>query len=293
METLMQAVVSGALMGLVYALISVGLTLIFGLMEVVNFAHGQFLMLAMFASYGMSVLLGLDPLVSLPIVAVLLGILGLITNRLIILQVIRGPMVAQIFATFGLGIFLANGAQFLWSPDFRVVQNPWLGQLAGGLVRLPGGVYLGVPQLGAAVLAGVAFAALYLFITRTKTGLALQAVAEDKEAAALMGINSQRMYDVGWFLGLACVGVAGAALANFYYIAPQVGNTFAIIAYVVVALGGFGSVSGALLGGILVGLVEILSPVVLGISPDLKYAVVYSVYLLIVFIRPQGLLGRY
>ncbi|HVO84958.1 MAG TPA: branched-chain amino acid ABC transporter permease [Syntrophobacteria bacterium] len=293
METLLQAVASGVLIGLVYALISVGLSLIFGLMEIVNFAHGEFLMLAMFASFWFHLLLGLDPLVSLPLVATLLGLVGLVTNRLVIAQIIRAPMLAQIFATFGLGLFLRSVAQFLWTPDFRLIQNPWLSRLFGGRVEIVRGVFVGVPQVAAALLAAVAFAALYLFITRTKMGLALQAVAEDKETAALMGINSQRMFDLGWVLGSACVGVAGAALASFYYIYPEVGGTFALIAYVVVALGGFGSVPGALVAGLVVGLVEILSPVMLGIAPSLKYAVVFSVYLLVVLIRPQGLMGRF
>jgi len=292
-ETLLQAVASGVLIGLVYALISVGLSLIFGLMEIVNFAHGEFLMLAMFASFWFHLLLGLDPLVSLPLVATLLGLVGLVTNRLVIAQIIRAPMLAQIFATFGLGLFLRSVAQFLWTPDFRLIQNPWLSRLFGGRVEIVRGVFVGVPQVAAALLAAVAFAALYLFITRTKMGLALQAVAEDKETAALMGINSQRMFDLGWVLGSACVGVAGAALASFYYIYPEVGGTFALIAYVVVALGGFGSVPGALVAGLVVGLVEILSPVMLGIAPSLKYAVVFSVYLLVVLIRPQGLMGRF
>jgi branched-chain amino acid transport system permease protein len=121
----------------------------------------------------------------------------------------------------------------------------------------------------------------------------LQAVAEDKDTAVLMGINFQRMYDLGWILGSACVGIAGAALASFYYIAPEVGVTFGLIAYVVVALGGFGSVPGALIAGVIVGLAEILSPVIFNVPPSLKYAVVFSLYLLVVFLRPQGLLGRF
>lgn len=292
METLTQAILSGILIGLVYALISVGLSLIFGLMEIVNFAHGEFLMLAMFATYWLSVL-GLDPLAALPIVALLLALLGLATNRLIIRQIIHGPMLAQIFATFGLGIFLRSMAQFLWSPDLRLVQNPLLGQIAGGRLAVPGGAFIGVPQVGAAILAGIAFAALYLFITRTKTGLALQAVAEDRESAVLLGIDFQRMYDVGWILGSACVGIAGAALASFYYITPSVGITFGLIAYIVVALGGFGNITGALFAGLIVGLAEILGPVIFGIPSSLKDAAVFSLYLLVVIARPQGLLGRF
>jgi branched-chain amino acid transport system permease protein len=139
----------------------------------------------------------------------------------------------------------------------------------------------------------VAFAGLYLFIARTRTGLALQAVAEDRATAALMGIDSNRMFALGWGLGAGCVGIAGAVLASFYYIYPSVGVLFALIAYIVVALGGFGSVPGALVAGLLVGLVEVVSPNLFGFSPAYKYAVVFALYLGVVLIRPQGLLGRF
>ena len=291
-EILLQAVASGLLIGMVYALISVGLTLIFGLMEIVNFAHGEFLMLAMYAAFWGSALVGLDPMASLPLTVVALFLLGVLTYYGIIARILHAPMLAQIFATFGLGLLLRGLAQFLWSPDFRSVQDPLLGRLFGGSVAL-GGVSLGVPQIAAALLAGLAFAALYVFIGRTRTGLALQAVAEDKATAALMGIDSGRMFALGWGLGAACVGVAGAVLASFYYIYPSVGVLFALIAYIVVALGGFGSVPGALVAGLLVGLVEVASPTLFGFSPAYKYAVVFGLYLAVVLVRPQGLFGRF
>ncbi|MDI3340442.1 MAG: branched-chain amino acid ABC transporter permease [Sphaerobacter sp.] len=289
---LIQALVNGLLIGMVYALISVGLTLIFGLMEIVNFAHGEFLMLAMYAAFWGSVLLHLDPMVSLPLTVAGLGLLGLVTYRGIIAQILRAPMLAQIFATFGLGLFLRGLAQYLWSPNFRTVERPWLGQLSGGTVDL-GGVFLGVPQIAAAVLAALAFAALSLFISRTRVGLALQAVAEDRATATLMGIDSNRMFALGWVIGGACVGLAGAVLACFYPITPTVGILFGLMSYIVVALGGFGSVPGALVAGLLVGLVQEASPIVFGVPTTYKYAVVFALYLVVVLIRPQGLFGRF
>jgi len=291
-QILLQAVASGLLIGMVYALISVGLTLIFGLMEIVNFAHGEFLMLAMYAAFWGSVLVGLDPMASLPLTVVALFALGVLTYYGIIARVLRAPMLAQIFATFGLGLLLRGLAQFFWSPDFRSVEGAFLTELLGGSVAV-GGVSLGVPQVAAAALAALAFGALALFIGRTRTGLALQAVAEDKATAGLMGIDSDRMFALGWGLGAACVGVAGAVLASFYYIYPSVGVLFALIAYIVVALGGFGSVPGALVAGLLVGLVEVVSPTLFGFSPAYKYAVVFAFYLIVVLVRPQGLLGRF
>ncbi|HEV2106636.1 MAG TPA: branched-chain amino acid ABC transporter permease [Thermomicrobiales bacterium] len=292
LDVLLQAIASGLLIGMVYALISVGLTLIFGLMEIVNFAHGEFLMLAMYAAFWGSVLVGLDPMVSLPITVVLLFVLGVLTYRGIISRILDAPMLAQIFATFGLGLLLRGLAQFFWSPDFRSVNDPFLAGLFGGNVKVVG-VSLGVPQIAAAVLAGIAFLALYFFIDRSRVGLALQAVAEDRATASLMGINSERMFALGWGLGAACVGVAGAVLASFYYIYPAVGAVFALIAYITVALGGFGSVPGALVAGLLVGLVEVVSPTLFGFSPAYKYAVVFAFYLAVVLVRPQGLFGRF
>jgi len=292
MDVLIQAIVSGLLIGLVYALISAGLTLIFGLMEIVNFAHGEFLMLAMYVAFWGSALFGLDPMVSLPLTVLALALLGALTYYGVIARILSAPMLAQIFATFGLGLLLRGLAQFFWAADFRTVPDSFLAGLFGGSVRA-GSVSVGVPQVAAGLLAGVAFAGLYLFISRTRTGLALQAVAEDRGTAALMGINSHRMFALGWALGAGCVGVAGAVLASFYYIYPSVGVPFALIAYIVVALGGFGSVPGALAAGLLVGLVEVVSPNLFDFSPAYKYAVVFGLYLLVVLIRPQGLLGRF
>lgn len=289
---LLQAVINGLLIGMVYALISVGLTLIFGLMEIVNFAHGEFLMLAMYSAFWGSALFALDPLVSLPITVALIALLGLVVYYGIIARILHAPMLAQIFATFGLGLLLRGLAQHFWSANFRTVRNPLLGRLSGGAVHL-GGLFLGVPQLAAAIVAAIAFGVLTLFISRTRTGVALQAVAEDQATAALMGINGSRMFALGWALGGACVGAAGAVLASFYAITPDVGYLFGLIAYVVVALGGFGSVPGALLAGLLIGLVQEATPILLHVPPNYKYAVVFGLYLVIVFIRPQGLLGRF
>ncbi|MCS6880891.1 MAG: branched-chain amino acid ABC transporter permease [Oscillochloridaceae bacterium] len=291
--TIVQAVLSGILIGMIYALIAAGLSLIFGLMEIVNFAHGEFLMLAMFSSFWMWELWQLDPLTSLPITAALMFGVGVLTNRLLVMRVLNAPALAQIFATFGLGLFLRAGAQYLWSADFRSIQDPFLSRIVGGRIALGRDVFIGVPQLVAAVIAAVAFALLGLLIGRTRLGLALQAVAEDRSTAALMGIPAGRMFDLGWGIAAACVGIAGAVLASFYYIYPSVGVTFALLAYIIVALGGFGSITGALIAGILVGLVEIVAPLLLGIPPAYKYALVFTLYLLVVLVRPQGLFGRY
>ena len=273
-------------MGFVYALVAAGLSLIFGLMGIVNFAHGEFLMLAMYVAFFAWALAGLDPVVALPVCAAALGGLGWLAYHGLIRRVLGAPMLAQIFATFGLGVFLRNSAHFAFGVDFLTIQDPWL----AGRVSV-GGLFIGLPQVGAAVAAMGAFLGLYLFLSRSETGLALTATAQDRQAASLMGIDTQRMFALGWVIGGACVGVAGALLAMFFYIYPDVGGPFALLAYVTVALGGFGNVPATLLAGIVVGLVEALAGLL--IPPAFKYSVVFVLYLAVVLWRPQGLFGRF
>lgn len=272
-------------MGLIYALVAVGLSLIFGLMEIVNFAHGEFLMLAMFASFWIWVL-GIDPLFSLPLVAILLALAGLAVHYGIIRRLLSAPMLAQVCGTFGLAVALRAGAQFLWTPDFRTITNP----LVAGRVQI-GGVFIGQPQLVAGGICLLAFVLLYLFVTRTETGLALQATSQDRQAAAVMGIPTERMSALGWAIGLGCVGVAGSMLSTFFYIFPDVGVNFALLAFVAVALGGFGSILGSLVAGILIGLVESVGGVLF--DPSYKALIVFGLYLAVVIARPNGLFGRF
>ena len=285
-EVLLQGIIGGLLMGCIYALIAAGLSLIFGLMEIVNFAHGEFLMLAMFSTFWAWSLWRLDPLISLPLTVGLLFLVGVATYHGIIRWILGAPMLAQIFATFGLAVFLRSAAQALWGADFQLVKNPWV----QGRISL-GGLYVGLPQLVASVGAVVAFGFLYWFIRRTETGLALQATAQDRQAASLMGIHTERMFALGWGIGAACVGVAGALLTIFFYVFPDVGATFSLLAYVAVALGGFGNVPGTLAAGVIVGLVEVLGGLL--IAPALKYVAVFVIYLVVVLVRPQGLFGRF
>ncbi len=285
-EIILQTVISGILMGCIYALVAVGLCLIWGLMEIVNFAHGEMLMLAMFTAFWAFSLYHIDPLLSLPLCMVLMFVIGVAVYYIVIRKLLKATFLAQILATFGLGIFLRYLAQFMWSPDFRVIKEP---MLAGNIGI--SGIFVGVPQLVASICCIIAFVLLYWFINRTEVGFALLATSEDREAANLMGINSHRMFALGWGIGAACLGVAGALMSNFYYIFPEVGFSFSLIAYVAVALGGFGSIPGSFIAGIIIGIVEFVTGLV--IAPAFKYAFVFIIYLLVVFIRPQGLWGRY
>ena len=285
----LQVALGGLLMGLVYALVAAGLSLIFGLMDVVNFAHGELLMLAMYATFFISAGLGLDPLLQLPLVAALLFLVGVAIYRLLIARALAvrfNSGMVQIFVTFGLSIFLVGAAQTAFGSDFRSITT---GILANHIVQFGGGIVLPLPQLAAGVVCLLAFAALAL-ISRTEFGRALEATREDRDAVALIGIDRDRIFSIGWGIGAATVGIAGTMLATFYYISPTVGGGFALIAYVTVALGGFGSLVGALIAGLLVGVVEALTALV--IDPSLKQVGVFAIYLLVLTVRPRGLFGR-
>ena len=287
-EAIVQSLASGLLMGLIYGLVAAGLALIFGLMDVVNFAHGEFLMTSMYAAFGLFLAFALDPLASAPFVAAAMFIFG----ALVYLGLVRFAMSAsanagmvQIFATFGLAIVMRGLAQFLFTPDYRSIPHSWL----GGKTLNVAGIFLPAPQLAGALVSLAAFGALWLIINRTDFGRALEATREDAGAVALVGIDKKRIFALGWGLGGALVGLAGAVLAIFFYIYPDVGASFALIAYVTVALGGFGSVFGAFAAGILVGVVEAGTAFILPAS--LKHLGVYALYLLVVVLRLRGLFG--
>ncbi|KAF1021461.1 MAG: High-affinity branched-chain amino acid transport system permease protein LivH [Paracidovorax wautersii] len=288
-QAIAQVLASGLLMGLIYALIAVGLSLIFGLMDVVNFAHGEFLMMGMYITFGLAVAMHLDPVIAMPIVGALLFMAGVLVYLLVVRYAMRAKAnvgMVQIFSTFGLGTLMQGLAQYFLTPDYRQITDGWLSNRTVELA----GVFLPLPQIAGAVVSLLAFGGLYLLMSRTDFGRALEATREDQGAVALVGIDRNRVFALGWGLGLALVGVAGAMLANFYYIHPQVGGAFSGIAYVVVALGGFGSVFGALVGGVVVGLVEAVTTLVLLAS--LKTVGVYLLYLLVVLLRPSGLFRR-
>jgi len=288
MDLLAQSLVSGLLMGLIYALVAAGLSLIFGLMDVVNFAHGELLMLAMYAAVVIFAVIGLDPIVQLPLVCILMFGGGWAIYRGIIARALsvrfnRGMV--QIFATFGLAIFIRGAAQFAFGGDFRSVSGTWLSNKTVSFL----GVFVPLPQLAASAVCLLAFA-LLLLVNRTEFGRALEATREDRDAVALIGIDRDRIFAIGWGLGAATVGVAGCMLISFYYVSPTVGANFAVIAYVTVALGGFGSILGALVAGIIIGEVEALTALLL--EPSLKQVGMFAVYLLVLMVRPRGLFGR-
>ncbi len=284
-DILLQTLLSGLLIGLIYALVAIGLTIIFGVMDVVNFSHGEFLMIGMYSSFWLFTLFALDPLLTLPLTAMMLFVFGFLLYRLVIRRITDAPMLSQIFTTFGLMILFRGLAQYFWKPDFRSIAH----SSVEGTLSIAG-IQIGLPQFVAGIGAIVVTVGIHQFITRTRTGAALEATASDRDAARLMGIDSQKMFAIAWGIGAACAGVAGGLLSTFFPIFPEVGANFILIAFVVVNLGGFGSIAGAFWAGIIVGLVEVMGGLLLG--PQYKLALVLALFLGVLMWRPQGLLGK-
>jgi branched-chain amino acid transport system permease protein len=262
-------------------------------MDIVNFAHGEFLMLGMYSVYWANLFFHIDPLIALPVSAVVGVLLGLASYYCFIKYLLRGPAIAQLFGTFGLMLFLQYFAMFLFSADYRMIDK---GLLVGKSLSV-GPFIFDWTKLAAGILSLIAFAVVYYFLHKTKTGKALQATSLNKEAASYMGIRTDRMNAIAWAIGGGTVGMAGGLLVNFYYAYPMVGILFVMIAFACVALGGFGSIKGVFFAGLLVGILEMIFPVfghLIGsdfLGPHFKFTVVYLAYFIIVVVRPQGLFG--
>lgn len=283
-ETILQVTVNGLLLGGIYALIAIGLTLIFGVVRIINFAQGEFLMLGMFATFWIFKLLHIDPYLALFIFTPLFFLLGVGTERLIIKPILKAPPLAQIFSTFGLSILLQNGALMVWKSDYRSIETSYSNAVINWA-----GVMINVPRLVAFLVAVGILIFLYLFLQRTYIGRAMSAVAQDREAAQLMGVDINKIYMLAFGLGIGLTGLAGALIMPIYATYPTVGFTFGLIAFVVVVLGGLGNMIGAFLGGWLIGLVESFSGFF--ISPELNTAIYFLIFVLVLIIKPSGIMG--
>jgi branched-chain amino acid transport system permease protein len=301
MDILVGSLFAGLLIGMILALVALGLTIIFGVMDIVNFAHGEFLMIGMYTGLLTAQGLGIDPLYTLPAAALVGFLLGIICYFGFIKFVLRGPMVAQLLGTFGLMLLLRNLALLIFGSEDRAVHT---GLLVGKSFDLGMGIIVPATKLAAAGLSVVAFLAVWLLMNRTRVGKALTATALDAQGARYMGIPTERMNALAWGVGCASVTIAGALLVNFWSVNPFIGLLFTMIAFAIVALGGFGSIPGAFFAGLVVGLIteipgfwdffsytfdaEWMMDVPM---TSFKYMWVYVAYFLIVVFRPRGLFG--
>jgi branched-chain amino acid transport system permease protein len=285
MQTLAQLLVSGIMLGGIYALMSIGLTLIFGVLKIVNFAHGEFLMLAMYVAWAIVSFSGVNVYAAAIVVMPLLFGFGALIYVLIVRSAVDKPHLVVVFATMGLSILMQNLALVLMTADLRDVPP-----LLGGTSLQIGPLYLRIELvLGFLISVAITFA-LMLFIKRSYLGKAIRATVQDPDAAMLMGINVPRLFLLTFAGGSALVGLAGCIMLPLYSTFPTVGANFVLIAYVIVVLGGMGSMEGALLGGICIGLVQSLSSYY--IAPAYGQMFYFVVFLLVMIFRPDGLFGQ-
>jgi len=277
--------VSGLLIGGVYALISVGLNLIFGVVRIINFAHGEVLMLAMYAAFWLNKLFGMDPYVSALLVLPALFLFGVLLQRVIVQPIQEASANMQIFATVALSLILQNLALIFWKGDFRTVQTSY----AMSTLEVMN-IIISVPRLIAFLVALVSILLLYGFLKHTFLGKALRAIVEDNTVARLMGIKVDRLYLLAFGLGAAFTALGGILLIPFSSVYPMVGGPFTLIAFIVVVLGGLGSMSGTFLGGLFIGVVESFGGTY--VSPALKEAIYFGIFILVLLVRPQGLFGK-
>jgi branched-chain amino acid transport system permease protein len=255
------------------------------MMNIVNFAHGDFVMLGMYVAYVVYTVFGAGPLWGAPLAALVLATLGIVVYFGLIRDIMKGPMLAQILGTFGLALLLRYSVFWWFGADFLSLPE----NLVGGTFEVLG-LRIQASRLLAGAVALVVTMGLHLLLTRSSLGSKMLAVAEDSTAAQLMGIRPDTMQAIAWAIAAGATGLAGALIATFFYIVPTVGETLAIVAFVTVSLGGFGSVPGALVAGLLIGVIESLSAYLIGAV--YKDIVVYSLFLGFLWFRPQGLMGK-
>jgi branched-chain amino acid transport system permease protein len=282
--------INGILMGSIYGLAALGLTLIFGVLKVINFAHGSLLMVSMYVAYWAVTLTGLHPYIALVLVVPVMFIFGYLLQDIVIKPIfkaeknVREP-ITVIIVTTGVWYILDNLTLLIFGPQYRNLEvNP----LRGKMLEI-GEMMISVPKLwgfGAAVLTTLA---IHLFLQKTATGRAIRATSLDREAASLMGINAYKIYNLAFGIGTAIAGVAAVALVPFYNVFPTVGVLFDIKCFIIVVLGGLGSIGGALLGGIIIGLIESVAPQFM--AATWTEAIVYGLFLLVLFVKPSGIFG--
>ena len=284
MSTIIQLVISGLLIGSIYALMSIGLTLIFGVLRVVNFAHGEFLMIAMYGAWAFSKLLGLNPYVAAVAVVPAMFLFGALVYRLVIGSALEKPHLVVVFATMGLSIFLQNAALMAMTADLRDVPPIFGRSISVGHVFIKGELLLGF------VVTLVCTIALQWVIKYTFLGKAIRATVQDGEAAKLMGIDVPKIFLITFAAGSALVGLAACVMLPLFSVFPTVGLNFVLIAFVIVVLGGMGSIEGALLGGFCVGVVQSVSSYY--VAPAFGQLFFFLLFLLVMIFRPNGLFGR-
>lgn len=278
-----QALLDGLLLGGVYGVISLGLSLVFGVMGIVNFAHAEFLMLGMYVAWFLWHHFGIDPLMGSLVAGVVVGAIGYLVEKGLIQQIIKGPPAAQIALTAGLMISMENLALLAFGSDFRSVTVPY--QSSG--YRL-GPLFIGAPYLYAFIAAALIGGSLWLYLAHSWTGRAIRATAQDAMAATLTGVDSKRVFASTFALGVGLTAVGGGIILPYLTVSPSAGAQFAVLMFTVVVLGGLGNIGGALVGGLIVGVIQSVSTLFLPVN--LQNIVLFVVFITVLSFRPQGIL---
>jgi branched-chain amino acid transport system permease protein len=281
---LLASALNGLTTGAVYALIALGLTLIYGVLHIINFAHGAALMVALYGVYFLHQRLGLDPYLSLPIMVPAMFAAGYALQRLVIGRASHGKDENVLLVTLGIAIVLENLALFFFKSDTQTIDTPYTFSTMNIL-----GATISVPKVVAFAGALAAAGLLLALIGRTDLGRAIRAIAKERQGARLVGIDVDHIFAMSFGIGLACLGAAACFLLPAYYVNPQVGNGFVLIAFTIVVLGGMGSFLGALLGGLIIGVVESIGGLWLGES--LGQIGIFLIFIAVLLFRPQGLFG--
>ena len=284
MSVFFQSLISGILIGGVYALIGIGLTIIFGVMRIINFAHGDILMIGMYGTYFLFTLFHIDPFVSIIITIPLMFLYGAFLQKVFINRALNALPQNQILLTIGMGLVMSNTIMLAFTSDYKILSTTY----SSGSVNILG-ISVSQPLVVSFAITVAITLALYWFLYKTDTGQAIRATAQDRDAAQLMGINVKRMSVIAFGIGAALAGTAGALISPTYYIFPQVGSVFTLKAFVITVLGGMGSIVGATLGGVLIGVAESVGGVYLG--SGWKDVIVFVLFLLVLLFKPSGLLG--
>jgi len=280
----LQLLVQGILMGGIYGLIAMGLSLIFGVMGVINFAHGQMMVMAMYVSYWIFVLLGIDPYLSLIVVAAVIFILGYFIQASVVNRILDYPEAMQVLPLVSMGLVLENIALLFWGPDHRSPQTAlslytyWVGP-----------IMIDVSRLIAFVLAIIITTLIFILLKKSNIGKRIRAASDNRTGAILVGINVDRINNASFALGAATTGAAGVLLLPLMPLSPHIGHDFTLTAFIVVILGGMGNLIGALVGGLVLGVAESLSTLFL--PATLKQVVSFSILVIIMLFRPQGIFG--
>ena len=281
----LQLIISGFLTGGVYSLIALGLSLIFGVMKIINFAHGEMMVWGMYIAYTILILTGIDPFFSLVVSAGVLFVFGYLIQRIVVNRIIEFPEAMQVIPMIGAALIFENGARLIWGPDYLspaskfALSSLWIGE-----------VMIDVPRLFAFLISILITVLVLLFLKYANIGKAIRSAADNRLGALLVGTNVNRVYAVCFGIGTACVGAAGALLVPLMPLSPNAGPPFTMISFIIVILGGMGSLVGAMVGGLIVGIAE--SVATLFLPSTLKQVVSFSLMVLILVFRPKGLFGR-